>query len=335
MRPFACGTCRSLVFFENTSCETCGSMLGFDRGARDLVVLSEATPICANRALIDCNWIAGAPGELCSSCELTRTRPADSDAAGMLAFRRTEEAKRRLVYQLDDLGLPTTPRTQDPDHGLAFDLLSSRFEPVTTGHDSGVITIDMAEGDDGFRERLRVQLAEPYRTLLGHLRHEIGHWYWDVLVDDTPFLDAFHDLFGDETRDYAQSLEEHYGKPMDDSWVEDHVSHYAAAHPWEDWAESFAHYLHVRDTVQTAAAFGTRIDGPDLDLSVAWDAAVEATPTEEVYGFDELIREWSPLVLVLNSLNRSMGKQDLYPFVLRPRVLEKLRFVHVVVTSHR
>jgi hypothetical protein len=338
VRAFACGTCRSLVFFENDRCVNCKSWLAYDRAAQDLVVVAEDEPRrCTNRAIAQCNWLAdpdNAEG-LCGSCALTRTRPNDDDTVGMAAFARTEAAKRRLVYQLDHLGLPTTPRRDDHDNGLAFDLLSSEHQNVITGHADGVITLDLAEGDDPHREALRVQLAEPYRTLLGHLRHEIGHWYWQVLVDGTPFLDRFHDLMGDEQLDYAQALKEHYGKPANDDWKATHVSNYAASHPWEDWAESFAHYLHIRDTMETAQAWGLHIDGPDLDLSLAWNAQLDVDPEEDHDSFDELSRSWIAFEMCLNAINRSMGKDDLYPFRLVPTVLEKLRFVHIVVTSHR
>ena len=206
---------------------------------------------CANATLADCNWVPDG-GPLCGCCALTRTRPADTDPAGLAAFARTEAAKRRLVFQLDELGLPTD--------GVVFDLLSSAEQPVTTGHADGVVTIDLAEGDDPHREALRVQLAEPYRTLLGHLRHEIGHWYWTVLVQDDP--EPFRALFGDDRADYAAALERHYGGSPPAGWEETAVSTYATAHPWEDWAETFAHYLHIRDTLDTAAAFGLVVHGP-------------------------------------------------------------------------
>ena len=337
MRAFACDNCRSLIFFDNDRCFTCGRELGFDRAHGELVSLPVPDKVrCANHEIARCNWLVDAvdAGALCHSCELTRTRPSDDDTAGLAAFVLTEDAKRRLVYQLDHLGLPSTTRDEDPDNGLAFDLLSSEQQPVTTGHADGVITIDMAEGSDPHREELRVKLAEPYRTLLGHLRHEIGHWYWMVLVDGSPFLDRFRDLFGDERVDYGEALQSHYGGNGSD-WSDTHVSHYAAAHPWEDWAETFAHYLHIRDTIETASAWGVHVDGPDLELKLAWDAQLEVDPSEDVDTFDELARSWIALKLVLNQLNRSMGKDDLYPFTLTPTVLEKLRFVHVVVTSHR
>jgi hypothetical protein len=350
VRAFACGHCRSLVFFENSVCITCQSALGFHRASAELVVLNAGTAglrytdadgrefqPCANRKLAVCNWLAEVNAEngLCSCCQLTRTRPSDGDAKALEAFARTEAAKRRLLFQLDYLKLPTTTRDQDPVHGLAFDLLSSRRTTITTGHDNGIITIDLAEGDDVHRETLRVRLDEPYRTLLGHLRHEIGHWYWDMLVSGTPFYAPYRELFGDEQLDYSAALEAHYDKPADDRWRSSYVSQYASAHPWEDWAETFAHYLHIRDTLQTTAAWGVTVAGPDLDLSVAWDARLTANPSENLDEFGDLIRSWLPLTFALNAENRSMGKDDLYPFVLAPAVVEKLRFVHVVVSALR
>jgi len=335
VRPFACPVCRSLVFFDNDRCLNCGSGLAYDRASCDLVAVADGDPRrCANHVLAGCNWLA-ADGGLCGSCRLTRTRPADDDATALAAFARTEAAKRRLVYQLDHLGLPSTPRTEDPARGLAFDLLSSRDAPVTTGHADGVVTIDLAEGDDPHREALRAQLAEPYRTVLGHLRHEVGHWYWQVLVDGTPFLDRFRELFGDERADYAEALDAHYGRPDDGGWTETHVSRYAAAHPWEDWAETFAHYLHIRDTTETAHAWGMRVDGPALELNLAWNARLDVEPGEEVDSFDKLAQAWIAFSMALNAVNRSMGKDDLYPFRLPPAVLEKMRLVHLVVTSRR
>ena len=337
MRAFACPHCRSLLFFQNDTCLTCDTSVGFDRDAGELVEVGDR-PRCANAGVACCNWLAepGAADGLCHSCRLTRTRPADDDTEALAAFARTEAAKRRLIFQLDHLGLPTTPRADDPERGLAFDLLSSAGEHVVTGHANGVITIDLAEGHDPHREAMRVMLGEPYRTMLGHLRHEIGHWYWLLMVDGSPYLDRFRDLFGDERADYAAALEAHYARGTENhDWVGTHVSHYAAAHPWEDWAETFAHYLHIRDTTQTAAAWGIRATGPDLDLSLAWDAALDVDPVEDVHTFDDLARSWLALKLVLNQLNRSMGKDDLYPFVLTPAVLDKLRFAHNVITSHR
>jgi hypothetical protein len=327
MRSFVCPKCGHLLFFENSLCLNCGSDVGFDRASADFVLATPGTR-CENAILAECNWIAP-DGGLCDCCDLTRTRPNDDDTVGMAAFARAEAAKRRLLYQLDDLNLPVAPSEECP--GLEFDLLSSAGGPVTTGHADGIVTIDLAEGDDGHREMMRVRLDEPYRTLLGHFRHEVGHYYWMRLVQDGPAEPVFRALFGDERLDYAQALREHYASDPAPGWGETHVSVYATAHPWEDWAETFAHYLHIRDTLQTAAAFGIVVAGPEVDAPPDPDAPLTSVPLEQTDDFDELINAWLPLTYALNAVNRSMGKDDVYPFVLSPTVLEKLRLVHALV----
>jgi hypothetical protein len=348
MRAFACPHCSALIFFENSVCITCGSPLGYLRSQARFTELSPTASGrlgwtdpdgrtfvgCANLQLAGCNWLAepDAPAGLCDCCALTRTRPADTDTDGLEAFARTEQAKRRLLFQLDTLALPTTPRTVDPQHGLAFDLLSSGRQKVITGHDSGVITIDLAESDDPHREAVRTSLGEPYRTLLGHLRHEIGHWYWDILVGpystNPDALDAFRNLFGDERRDYAQALTQHYGSAHDERWRITHISDYAAAHPWEDWAECFAHYLHLTDTLETSYAYGIELRGPRVATANGQNVSIATSPQPFYRNFDELLNSWLSLTFALNAVNRSMGSDDLYPFVLVPAVIEKLRFIH-------
>jgi hypothetical protein len=351
VRAFACPHCSALIVFENSVCVTCGSALGYVRESASFVRLEptglgrlgwtddrgQTLVVCANLQLAQCNWLTSRAGGLCDCCSLTRTRPADGDVEGLEAYARTEQAKRRLLFQLDDLRLPTTPRSVDPQHGLAFDLLSSAHEKVITGHDSGVITIDLAEGDDPHREAVRTSLGEPYRTLLGHLRHEIGHWYFDVLVafqtDRPAVLENFRALFGDERRDYAQALKEHYGSEHGDGWRTVHVSDYAASHPWEDWAETFAHYLHLTDTLQTAYAYGIELQGPRLPASTAHLPSTSTSPKDSYLDFSEQLNAWLSLTFALNTVNRSMGKDDLYPFVLVPVVIEKLRFIHELIRS--
>ena len=338
MRAFACPDCSALVPFEATRCLVSDSDLGYSRAAKDVRVLHDGRTAdglvrCVNAEIAACNWLTAPDRPLCDCCALTRTRPADGDTPALAMFARAEAAKRRLLYQLDDLGLPVVGRDVDPEGGLAFDLLSSAQENVTIGHASGVVTIDLAEGDDGYREQLRVRLAEPYRTMLGHLRHETGHWYWEVLVDRAGHTAAFRALFGDETADYAAALQRHYAEEPPAGWEQEHVSTYATAHPWEDWAESFAHYLHIRDTEQTAAAYGLVVEGPD-DAQAAPEVPLESVPSERPASFDEIVATWLPLTYALNAVNRSMGVPDLYPFVLAPRVLEKLRFVHDLVVAH-
>jgi hypothetical protein len=331
VHSFACPHCSALVFFENSACLACGTELGYSRAERRLV-RADSGRRCANAQIAECNWLvdrAAEPGTLCDCCALTRTRPSDTDLKGLAEFAATEAAKRRLVHQLDDLGLPVVGRAVDPVGGLAFDLLSSAHAPVVTGHAGGVVTLDLAEGDDGHRERMRVELAEPYRTVLGHLRHETGHWYWEVLVDRPGKTERFRELFGDERADYSEALAEHYAGEPPDGWADDYVSAYATAHPWEDWAETFAHYLHIRDTAQTAAAYGVTVAGPSAPVR----ADLHATPADHPTDFTELVDTWLPLTYALNALNRSMGFGDFYPFVLAPAVLDKLRFVHDLVVA--
>ncbi|WP_285658704.1 putative zinc-binding metallopeptidase, partial [Helicobacter bizzozeronii] len=199
---------------------------------------------------------------LCRSGSLTRTRPADDDGEGRARFTEAEAAKRRLVAQLLDLGLPVVG-FDDADDGLGFDLLSSHFDQVVTGHEDGIVTVDLAEADDAHRERVRHELGEAYRTVLGHFRHEVGHYYWTVLVRGTDALDGFRAVFGDERADYGQAMGSHYGGGPPVGWEATHVSAYATMHPWEDWAETFAHLLHLRDTLQTAAESGVTVVDPD------------------------------------------------------------------------
>ena len=331
MRSFSCGRCGQLVFFENSVCLRCSAALGFVPSALDLVVLDDpraaGTRTCANATLAACNWLVepGEPGPLCRSCALTRTRPADSDAVALPEFARAEAAKRRLVFQLLDLRLPIRD-------DLAFDLLSSRWAPVVTGHDEGVITIDLAESDDARREQRRAELGEPYRTVLGHFRHEIGHYYWPILIEPAGELERWRSLFDDERIDYESAVQRHYeqGPPAD--WSQRYVSAYATMHPWEDWAETFAHYLHIRDTLQTAAAFGLIVAGPQATP----DESLSAAPghqDDDRRSFRSLIGDWLPLTYALNAVNRSMGRRDLYPFTLAPIVIDKLSCVHERVQS--
>ncbi len=332
MRDFLCPNCGQRLAFENSVCLNCGSNLGFDLGARDFVLVGSdgrtseqhVRTMCANLHVASCNWLVPGDGSstLCLSCALTRTRPSDEDVSALPEFAAAEAAKRRLVVELSELGLPIIGRDQNPESGLCFDLLSSAHEQVMTGHDNGVITLDLAESDDVHREQLRVSMAEPYRTLLGHFRHEIGHYYFSVLAESGQARTDFEALFGDPDLDYQAALDRHYSQGAPAGWEEIYVSSYATMHPAEDWAETFAHYLHIRDTIDTAAAFGIAPAGATVDRPLAGDA-----------GFDHIIELWLPLSWSLNMINRSMGHQDLYPFVLPPAVLEKMRLVHRLVAA--
>lgn len=330
MRSYACGHCGQLVFFENFVCLHCGTSQGVVPERLELVALEgprAALHRCRNSDVARCNWMVGSVDTLCRSCELTRTRPNDADTEGMQEFALAEAAKRRVVFQLLDLGLPDV----SPAH-LHFDLLSSTAEPVTTGHADGVITVDLAESDDARREQRRQELAEPYRTMLGHLRHELGHFFQPRLVREAPDWERCRELFGDEREDYQAALAHHYehGAPAD--WPERHVSAYATMHPWEDWAETFAHYLHIRDTLQTAAEYGVTVSGP---RAVRGDRSLKAAPQPEAgeRSFAEIMENWLPLTYALNAVNRSMGTDDLYPFTLADEVVAKLGFVHDCVSG--
>ena len=201
MRAFSCPTCGRLVTFENTQCLHCGQALGFDCDVRQIVALQGSRERCANHRIAGCNWLVTDDGAQCASCALTRTRPADDDRAGLDGLRRAEAAKRRLLLQLAELGLPIVS-WREREGGLAFDLLSSEREPVSTGHADGVITLDLNETDSAEREARRQQLGEPYRTVLGHFRHEVGDFYFRILVPaDGPRIARARELFGDETAD--------------------------------------------------------------------------------------------------------------------------------------
>jgi hypothetical protein len=347
LKIFHCAHCDQLVFFENVACTRCGHVLAYlpdlglvaslEADGADLwrspllAAAGRSYRLCRNyREENVCNWAVPAQdaSELCRSCRLTRTLPDLSAPGNREAWYKLEVAKRRLVYSLLGLHLPLQDKTEDSRRGLGFDFLAGvDGQPVLTGHDNGVITINVAEADDAQREQLRNALHEPYRTVLGHFRHEIGHYYWDRLIRDGPRLTAFRALFGDERQDYAASLQRHYADGASPDWQQRHVSAYASSHPWEDWAETWAHYLHMTDTLETAAACGIsleprRANEPALEVPAAPHPAA---------SFERLVTDWFPLTYVLNNLNRGMGLPDAYPFVLSSPALDKLGFVHETV----
>lgn len=356
MKTFHCTACQALVFFENSQCLTCGRVLAFSPVRMAMVTLNHETDgswrpvgdgaradevyrLCAN--YVDhaaCNWVVvhDDPAPLCQSCGLTHTIPNQSVPGSQEAWIRLETAKRRLVYALMSLKLPLMGKLQDPERGLEFQFLSDSVtvngdqSRVLTGHDNGVITINVAEADDVYREAQRLRQHEPYRTLLGHFRHEIGHYYWDRLIGNGDRLEEFRRLFGDERSDYQLALKQHYEQGAPANWAERFISAYATTHPWEDWAESWAHMMHMIDAIETAHAVGlsvnpTRRDEPALSLPA------RPSPTR-VEDFDSLVADWSALTYVLNNLTRGLGLADAYPFVLSNPVIDKLRFVWGTMT---
>ncbi len=351
MKLFECQNCGQLVYFENTQCERCGFALGFLPDAAVMTALqpngsgsftpladrSRTVSYCANFKHGACNWLIDAGGDpLCQACKLNRTIPDLTDPENLRRWQRIEVAKHRLVYSLLRLGLPVVSKTEAPDTGIAFDFLApppgeDGQGKILTGHDNGEITLNVAEADAAVRIEIRQKMHEPYRTLLGHFRHEIAHYYWERLVQGKPAYDLFKRTFGDETKDYNQALQAYYANGAPPDWQTHHISAYASSHPHEDWAETFAHYLHMVDTLETAYAFGLRIrpragqDG-NLKASITFDPYTQA-------DFDTIIEAWIPMTFAVNSINRSMGIDDLYPFVISPEVTEKLKAVHDIVKS--
>jgi len=342
MVPPRCPRCNAFAFLEMQVCATCESSIGYhypslsfvDGGPDGAMVDGTRWVRCANWSW-QCNWLVSEDDESgrCFACRLIRRRPESDDTIALEKLAETGIDLRRLLVQLLDLGLPVVPY-YERDGGLAFDLLSSRSgESVVIGHADGVITIDLAESLDAHREALRVRLGEPYRTMLGHFRHEIGHYYQQVLVASEPLLGECRALFGDERASYADALQRHYALGAPEDWSESFISEYATMHPWEDFAESFAHYLHITGTLTTAAAAGVVLDSGRADGVILHDI-VPALDYSEL-GFERALDDWHWLSMMFNRVNRSMGQRDLYPFVLTEPVVEKLAFVHRLVGAAR
>ncbi|MBA3701016.1 MAG: putative zinc-binding peptidase [Planctomycetes bacterium] len=353
MKLFACQCCAAQLYFENVRCLTCGHELGFIADDNVLTAI-ELEPDGTWRVLASghqqstwrkcvryaqdgvCNWLVRSddPNELCRSCRMTRTIPDLSQAGHHEAWRRMEVAKRRLIYGLTSLGLPVIDRIQDPVGGLVFEFLADTpQQKVVTGHSDGLITVNIAEADPVERERARTTLRESYRTVLGHLRHESGHHYWDRLVRQGPRLAEVRRLFGDDTQDYATAMQRYYDQGPRPDWNNGFVTAYATMHPWEDWAETWAHYLHLVDAVEIAGNLGlslsTRPQGSREPL-VAMTA-----PREPSRSFDDLLAAWIPLTFATNCLTRSIGHQDWFPFVLSDGAIAKLRLIHQVIADAR
>ena len=350
MQPFACGQCGNTVFFDNVQCVRCNAALGFVPGLRRMLAFAVAEPgaapwpalggdtglalqPCANRQpLAVYNWMidAGDTHAQCLSCRLTQAIPSLQDPANLQRWRRFEQAKRRLVFTLMLLGLPPVPK-QGPDDasGLEIQLLATLpgQPPVMTGHDDGKVTVNLAEADDLQRETARLALGEPQRSLLGHLRHETAHYLQQRYIDGTPAQARCREVFGDERSDYPAALAKYYAQGAPADWQQHFVSAYASAHPWEDWAETCAHYLLVVDAVQTAAAWGLTLNGP----AVARPSSLNGSAQPPIG--DLVLQQWLPVAQFLNAMNRSLGQPDSYPYQMPDAVLAKLATVQTLLQA--
>ncbi len=332
MKTFHCDNCHSPVYFENIRCLGCGSTLGIIPGSYEVRSFAKGSGgslegndgnryrFCKNS--IDhgaCNQLVaeGDASAYCRSCQFTEITPDLAFESNRELWFEMEKAKRRLLFSLAQLGIEPVPKTLDQEKGLAFRFLVDNTGEILTGHENGIITISLAEADPATREARRQQMGEEYRTLLGHFRHEIGHYYWDRLVMDGNRYESFRKMFGDERADYKTALQGYYTKAPEDSWKSGYISRYASAHPWEDWAETFAHFLHMRDVVETSRSVGL-------------------IPSGQAGGgvsFAEALKLWLSTSFRINELGRSMGSGDLYPFVLGDAVIAKMEFIHDVVSG--
>jgi hypothetical protein len=347
MKIFQCGNCKQSVFFENYSCENCGHLSGFRDVDRNMLtfkpnggsLISDREQIaykyCKNRDYEVCNWLIDINDkqEYCNACQLNRTIPNLSDQENFEKWKNLEIAKHRLIYQLQKIGL-ALPSKMNSEDGLCFDFVAQQNNPeLMTGHASGVITILLREADSVNREKIRKKLSEPYRTLIGHLRHEVGHYFWDRLVNINPtVLTAFRAVFGDERSNYGDALQNYYKVGEPGNWQESFISKYATSHPWEDWAETWAHYLHIMDMVETAYFFGLVVKPKGKQKDMKAKATFDPYTVED---FDLIIKTCVPLSFAVNSINRAMGLPDVYPFVISPAVVEKMKFIHQLLLSKR
>lgn len=335
--------CGTEIFFENSHCAVCGAVMGFDPKQQHLLTLQAQEDntwfsvttgrrykLCSLKQDLGCNWLIPAQqsDSQCLSCLLTRTIPTLTLQRNHTRWQRLEQTKRRALYTILRLGLAfnssannASCSTTTPLPPLIFDFLEDQqsnpevaLEFVYSGHSNGVITINAAEADDSFLAANRELMNEIYRTLLGHFRHELGHYYSLLLTDDET-LSEYRQLFGDENQDYKAALEHHYAEGARDDWRESFISAYASAHPQEDWAETWAHYLHISDTLETAREYQV-IQG-----------------NYDGFSFELDLSEWAKLAVVLNALNRSMGVEDAYPFVITPIIGKKLKFIDRLVKA--
>jgi hypothetical protein len=342
MKTFAC-QCGNRLFFENVKCVACGRDVGWCehcQGIASFVMRENGSYCCdscgsAARKCFNyeveqvCNHFVADAAEskeplLCSVCQLTQTIPDLTVEGNRDKWRRLEQAKRRLIYQLDQIKLPY--RNVEPT--LTFDFKENVVpaegvwrkgelaEHVYTGHLNGKITINIQEADDVEREKLRVDMNEARRTLIGHLRHEIGHYYWQLLIQNKCEAE-FIQVFGDHNDpDYATALALYYEQGPRPDWNQAFISAYAASHPWEDFAETFALYLDIRSVLQTSEHLGVPLH------------KITNTVT-----FEEYVFAYQMLGITVNELNRCLGIFDLVPEIIVQPVVDKLNFIHKLLQN--
>jgi len=354
LKLFTCTCCSHPVYFENTICLHCQASLGFDPKLRkiislqshagvvfekldgDQIVTDELYKYCLNKQHSVCNWLIPAKEEesFCAACQLNQTIPNLNRPDHLEKWQRIEVAKHRLVYALLRFKLPIIPKHKDELRGLAFDFKAQDPTPLAkrllTGHKQGLITLNIEEANDVSRMMAQQQMDEVYRTLLGHFRHESGHYYWDLLVKNSSFHAGFQQLFGDENINYPQALNTHYENRANADWQRNYISSYASSHPWEDWAETWAHYLHMVDALETGFSFGLTLHPRILAASGGEQTLLDTDPycTD---SFNAIMERWIPLTFMMNSLNRSLGLKDSYPFVINEAVKSKMAFIHNIV----
>ena len=370
MKTFKCD-CENhqILFFESKTCVACERVVGVDDNFNKVETYNfnknngyyfktDQPEIyyqkCDNNAnyqvcngMVNMNTFEPVPNKdevLCFACRFNETIPNLSVIEHIPLWKKMEIAKRRAIYTLKALSLPLQNIRQNPKSGLSFDFTTDRDvsdhflsklddqETVFTGHDSGHITINLAEADEVSRSHTKHAMGELYRTLLGHFRHELGHYYFEKLIAKSKKKhELFKKYFGDDELDYQEALKKHYKNGAPKNWNNHYISEYATMHPYEDWAETWAHYMHIMDTLETAKNFN--ITGSIRDTIVTEKVGDLKLPQSSYFfssqtSITTILDTWMDFAIILNSLNRSMGMNDAYPFVLTQSVRTKLSFIH-------
>ncbi len=342
MERFTC-SCGNVIFFGSSRCLKCGSPAGYDpvSGRMSAAAPGSGLKRCANGVKHSvCNWLlpAAAPETLCVACRMNRTIPDLGNERNLRLWGRMEMAKRRLIYSLLRLGIPLQPKSENAQAGLGFDIVSTVANPtVTTGHLNGIITVNLEEADEVYRQINQQQLGESSRTLLGHFRHESAHYFWQRFLSDLQWDDplrlGFRAVFGDEWLDYGVALNAHYEQGPPPGWEANFISGYAASHPWEDWAETWSHYLQIVDGLETCESLGLQVQHMALPLVMLRGGAGTLPPMLPQSGladgeFLAWLQRWMCFSSVLNEISHSLGEAPLYPFAISVGVAKKLRLAH-------